>query len=100
MRIGFSVNNVPIRLSKERFEHISSRHPEMKDSISRILETLNNPDFVQRGDAGTHLAIKKFQKTPVTDKKFLVVVYKEAHLDDGFVLTAYYTTRPRNRVKL
>jgi len=100
MRIGFSVNNVPIRLSKERFEHISSRHPEMKDSISRILETLNNPDFVQRGDAGTHLAIKKFQKTPVTDKKFLVVVYKEVHLDDGFVLTAYYTTRPRNRVKL
>ena len=63
MRIGFSVNNVPIRISKERFEHISSRHPEMKDSISRILETLNNPDFVQRGDAGTNLAIKKFQNS-------------------------------------
>ena len=100
MRISFSVSNVPIRLSKERFEHISSRHPETKDSISEILETLNNPDFVQKGDAGTLLAIKKFPKTPVTDQKFLVVVYKEVHQADGFVLTAYYTNKPRNRVKI
>jgi len=62
MRIGFSINNVPIRLSKERFEHISSRHPEIKDSISEILEILNNPDFVQKGDAGTLLAKRSYQK--------------------------------------
>jgi len=62
MRIGFSINNVPIRLSKERFEHISSRHPEIKESISEILEILNNPDFVQKGDAGTLLAKRSYQK--------------------------------------
>ena len=62
MRIGFSINNVPIRLSKERFEHISSRHPEIKESISEILEILNNPDFVQKGDAGTLLAKRSCQK--------------------------------------
>jgi len=62
MRIGFSINNVPIRLSKERFEHISSRHPEIKDSISEILEILNNPDFVQKGDAGTLLAKRSYQR--------------------------------------
>ena len=62
MRIGFSINNVPIRLSKERFEHISSRHPEIKESISEILEILNNPDFVQKGDAWTLLAKRSYQK--------------------------------------
>ena len=94
------MNNVPIRLSKERFDHISSRHPEMKDSMEDILETINNPDILQKGDAGTLLAIKKFQKTPVSNQKYLVVVYKEIHSDDGFVLTAYYTNKPRNRVKI
>lgn len=30
MRIVGSVNEVPIRLTEERWEHISRRHPEMK----------------------------------------------------------------------
>ena len=98
MKICFSVNNVPIRLSKERFEHISSRHPEMKKSLSDILETIQNPDFVQQGDAGVFLALKKFTKTPVSDQKYLVVVYREIDAVEGFILTAYYTNKPRNRV--
>ena len=100
MNICFSVNNVPIRLSKERFEHISSRHPEMKGSLSDILETIHNPDFVQQGDAGVLLAIKKFLKTPVSDQKYLTVVYREINTIEGFILTAYYTNKPRNRVIL
>jgi|SRR3989344_8089392 len=97
MRISFSVNNVPIRLSEERFQHIAARHREMKDSLLEILETIGNPDMVQKGDVGTLLAIKKFQKTPVSLSKFLVVVYKEEHSSSGFVLTAYYSNKPRNR---
>jgi len=80
MKISFSVNDVPVRLSEERFEHISLRHPEMKDSDEDILQTINNPEMVQRGDAGTLLAIKKFPKTPVAENKFLIVVYKELKL--------------------
>ena len=57
MKISFSVNNVPIRISKERFEHTSLRHPEMKADISDIIETIHTPDIVQRGDTGTLLAI-------------------------------------------
>ena len=100
MKISFSVNNCPIRLSEERFEHIASRHPEMKDSEQDILETINNPDMVQKGDAGTLLAIKKYGKTPVSEHKYLVVVYKEIDSTDGFVLTAYFSNTLRKRVIL
>ena len=98
MKISFSMNNVPIRLSEERFEHISSRHPEMKGSSEDILKTISNPDMVQKGDAGTLLAVKKFPKTPVAENKFLVAVYKEVGQADGFVLTAYFSSKLRNRV--
>ena len=69
----------------------------MKNSADRILEAINTPDMVQKGDAGTLLALKKFEETPVSDKKYLAAVYKEAQAG-GFVLTAYYTNKPRNRV--
>lgn len=100
MKISFSVNDVPVRLSEERFEHISLRHPEMKDSDEDILQTISSPDMVQRGDAGTLLAIKKFPKTPVAEDKFLIVVYKEVDQANGFVLTAYFSSEPRKRAIL
>ena len=95
MWLAYSVNGVPIRLTKERLEHIARRHPEIEDE-HRILETLNNPDLVQQGDAGTLLAIKKFDKSPVTENKHLAVVYRESQ-EDGFVLTAYYSSTLRQR---
>jgi len=93
----FSVNGVPIRLTKERLGHIAHRHPELKEEHS-ILETLNNPDLVQQGDAGTLLAVKKFDKTPLTENKYLSVVYREVTPQDGFVLTAYYSSTLRQRL--
>lgn len=70
----------------------------MKTSIDEIVETINTPDLVQKGDAGTLLAIKKYPKTPVSEKKYLVVIYKEVDSSDGFVLTAYYANRLRKRM--
>jgi len=72
----------------------------MKNSLSDILETISNPDLIQRGDAGTLLGIKKYPKTPVSKQKFLIVVYKEVDLSEGFVLTAYYSNKLRKRVIL
>ena len=53
MKITFSVNNIPIRLSQERIRHISNRHPEMLQDDRRIVETIGTPDLVQQGDVGT-----------------------------------------------
>ncbi|MFW6010575.1 MAG: hypothetical protein ACOC9H_01535 [Gemmatimonadota bacterium] len=91
-----SVNSVPIRLTEERWDHIRRRHPEMEGQRECIVETVTEPDLVQRGDAGELLAVRLYPETPLS-KKHLVVPYREIHEMDGFVLTAYLTNRPSGR---
>src|SRR5437016_12143761 len=93
MLIVKSHNQVPVRLTDERWKHIVLRHPEMDEQRERVLETLGKPDIIQRGDFGELLALRFFKQTPLTSK-FLVVVYKEVSLEDGFILTAYFASRP------
>ena len=94
MIIVKSKNNVPIRLTHERWYHIVERHPEMDEQKEKVLETLNTPDLVQDGDFGTLIALKFYPKTPLTTK-YLAVIYKEIDETDGFILTAYFTNKPR-----
>ncbi|MCP9446199.1 MAG: hypothetical protein NNA22_01335 [Nitrospira sp.] len=93
MKITRSIAGVPIRLTPERFRHIAARHPEMADQQDRILETVNQPDYVQEGDSGTLIAVKSYPKTPLS-RKSCAVVYRELGDGDGFVVTAYFTSRP------
>jgi len=93
MKIVKSVAGIPIRLTPERTEHIERRHPEMSGEGEQFLETLSSPDYVQEGDAGTLIAVRHYPNTPLTEK-YCCVVYRELSEDDGFILTAYFTTRP------
>jgi len=86
-----SKNNRLIRLPDERINHVTKNHPETKDCISWILEAIENPDFILEGDFGEFLAVKLYKKTPVTNDKYLIVVYKETSTIDGFILTAYFS---------
>ena len=63
----------------------------MKSCISWILKTIENPDFIIAGDFGELIATRLFEKTPVTNDKYLTVVYKETSFLDGFILTAYFS---------
>lgn len=99
MVIVKSKNNIPIRLTKERWFHIISRHPELMDQKERILETIAEPEIIQEGDFGEIIAIKFYKETPLTSK-YLVVIYKEIKSSDGFVITAYYTNKPSERRKI
>ena len=91
IQITFSVQGVPVRLTPERWEHITKRHPELTGQEERVLEAVGNPDEVQRGDLGTLLAVKR------QDSLYLVVVYRELADADGFVVTAYLAERLRRR---
>lgn len=93
MLIVRSRNRVPVRLTEERWRHIVHRHPEMGDQRERVLETLAEPEMIQRGDFDELLAIRFYSETPLT-RKFLVVAYRELGPEDGFILTAYLTNRP------
>lgn len=76
MLIAYSQNGVPVRLTAERWRHITQRHPEMVDQRERVLETLTEPELIQQGDYGVLLAIRSYLQTPLTSKH-LVVVYRE-----------------------
>ena len=99
MIIVKSTNNISIRLTTERWQHIIMRHPEMDDQKERVLETLTDPHLIQEGDFGALISIRFYKETPLTSK-YLVVIYKEDRNEDGYVITAYYTTKPSERRKI
>ena len=80
-----------IRLTDERLHDLEADHPEMAGQISRIAETLADPDQIvrSRADATVELFYKWYTSSPVT-AKFLCVVVK-ALADDPFMITAYHT---------
>ncbi len=65
----------------------------MKNQRERVLNTIDSPEFVQQGDFGELLAVRHYAETPLTSK-YLVAAYRETESDDGFVMTAYLTSRP------
>jgi hypothetical protein len=99
MILVLSHNGVPVRLTTERWDHITNQHPEMATMREGILETVGDPDMIQAGDFGEILAIRHFATTPLTSK-YLIVAYRESAADDGFILTAYLARKPSARREL
>ena len=90
MDIAISKNNVPIRLTNERWLHISIGHPEIVDFYYEILETIENPQVIYEGSEGGLIAVS-FKYEPFN--KFIVVIYKEVSSIDGFIITAYLSNK-------
>jgi hypothetical protein len=88
-----SINGVNIRLTFERWYHISEGHPELAGSAFEVLETINKPDIVVKGLVRELLALRKI------NKKYLVSVYREINKKGGFVITAFYTTDLKSLLK-
>ncbi len=82
-----SVSGVSIRLTAERWNHISKRHPEVAKLQSSVLAAIRRPQAVYEGNAGSLLAVRP------EDDLYLVVIYREVSAEDGFVITAYLTRR-------
>jgi hypothetical protein len=91
MKVVVSKNGIRIRLTSERWEHITTGHPEMADYYYEILETVETPDKIYKGNNDAKIAVKSYSNF---FGKFLVVIYKETSSFDGFILTAYLTNKP------
>jgi len=87
MFVARSVNDLPIRLTQERWEHILEEHGELADFNDRILNVIRRPERVLEGNDGAMLAVREIEAG-----KWLVVVYRELELD-GFIITAFLTRR-------
>ena len=73
-----SRNGVTIRLTDERWSHISEEHVELAGRKLEVLEAVSDAEL---------LALKK-----QPDGKTLVAVYRE-DANDGFIITAFLTRR-------
>lgn len=94
MDIARSVNDVPVRLPYERWYHITDNHDDVAGLYDEVLETVENPQFVVRGNGGALKAARDMGK-----RKWLVVVYREVSRSDGFVITAYMLeAKPKGEV--
>ena len=88
MEIAYSANGIPIRLTYERWFHITESHDDLASYYFEVLETVEKPEFIIRGNKGSLKAVKSMGKD-----KWLVVVYREISKEDGFVITAYFLNK-------
>jgi len=92
MDIAFSINGIPIRLTDERWSHIVENRDEMAGYRDDCLRTIEDPDLILRGYRGALIAVKGYGR-----RRYLAVVYQELSAQDGFVISAYFTSRINRR---
>ena len=93
-----SKNEVSIRLTSERWTHITTSHTDMNDNKDLLFKTVENPDMILKGVNGELRAIRFYQKTHL-GPKYLMVAYKELSYGEGFIITAYKTSKVDKIVK-
>lgn len=83
-----------VRLTEERLMHILA-HPEMVGMEEQIAETLKHPQLVRvsRSDEDVSLSYRFYTQTKIGNKWLCVVVKYLS--DDAFVITAYFTDKPK-----
>ena len=92
MDAAISINGVPIRLTEERWYHITEVRDELAGHYDEVLRTVSEPDFIMRGYGGALIAMKG-----IAQDRYLAVVYKEVSREDGFIITAYPVRRVSRR---
>jgi hypothetical protein len=85
--IAISIDEIPIRLTLERWFHIVANHDDLASYVDDVLETIENPLFILRGYRGSLMAVRNDGH-----QRYLVVVYRQISSHDGFIITAYFTS--------
>jgi len=92
MNVAISVRGVPIRLTAERWMHIVEARDELAGRMDDVLAAVEEPDWITRGHRGAFVAWKAHGR-----KRSLAVIYKETSMRDGFVITAFFTRKPKRK---
>jgi hypothetical protein len=83
----YSKSGIPIRLTDERWAHITEEHNELAGLRPELMETVANPTEIFAGNRGELLAVRE-----VEPGKYLVAAYRESQ-QDGFIITAFLTRK-------
>ena len=79
---------IAIRLADERWAHIVEQHCELAGMRQEVLFVVSEAERVLAGREGELFALRT-----VEPGKVLVVVYREASPEDGFIITSFLTRR-------
>jgi hypothetical protein len=88
VEVAYSIEGVPIRLTTERWFHIVENHDDLAGHYDNVLSAVENPDLVLRGYRGSLIAVRGMGRG-----QYLAVVYRQLSKEDGFIITAYFTSR-------
>lgn len=91
LHTAISVFGNTIRITARQWAHVTEAHDYMSGNIDKVLETLAEPGRVISGERGEALALRDYESTNIT-RKTAVVVYRDE--DDGFLITAFFTSKP------
>jgi hypothetical protein len=92
LQTATSVHGNVIRITARQWAHITEAHDYMSGNLDKVLETLSEPSRVIRGERGEEsLALRDYEHTNISPKT-AVVVYRDE--PDGFVITAFFTSKP------
>lgn len=81
--IATSINDVPVRLTDERWYHIVDSHPEMTSLREAVLDAVENPDYILQSRRGAFAAV-----VLLGNQAWLHVFYVEKSTRDGFIVSA------------
>jgi len=81
-----------IRLTNERWTHIISHHPVIRNLKEEMKETLRDPKIVRRSVYDPSVLIYYRYFKDVLGGKYIAVVVKVNNIK-GFILTSYVTDR-------
>ena len=95
MDIAYSVNDIPIRLTEERWGHIVGNKPYMESYYEKVIDAVERPTWIEQGYAGSLVAILTLGR-----RNYLHVVYRELSRDDGFIITAFIARRASRRKRV
>jgi hypothetical protein len=96
--VASAISGALIRITYRQWAHVLENHDYMAGNLDLVLETLSDPNFIAQGGSDELIAMRHYPKTSITEKD-AVVVYKEVSENDGFVITAFLTSKPQKILK-
>lgn len=88
-----SKHGVSVRLTDERWAHVTEEHCELAGLRRDVLDTIARPERILAGGDGELMAVRELE-----EGKHLVAIYRELK-GDGFLITAFLTRRIRSLSK-
>ena len=86
--IAISVDGVPIRLTQERWFHIVENHNDLAGYADDVLDAVEQPEVIVRGYNKSLIAVRGYGH-----QRYLQVVYRQLSGNDGFIVTAYFSSK-------